>query len=358
MGLVLLLRADFEWDAPSASDFDRFGKYLLALVAALALMRTSPSLTWTLRGCWVGAWLAAGIAGWQVWGLGLERAHGHTNAIQFGNLAVLLALWSTLAAWRAQSRWERWAASGAVLAGSYASLLSGARGGWWVLGALLVLLALAWWRGKLPGTRSILPGPATRGRHVALLGTAAALATGGVILMVAAPTLDVRMQELQRDLQLYRQGDADTSVGHRLAHWRLAWRLGLERPWFGWGVEGYEQRKREWVEAGQAPAVVLHFGHAHHEWLDLWAKAGMVGVLALALFYGVPAAIHGRHLRPRDPDDDRPWAAWAGLLLVLGYVGFGMTQVMFAHNSGNMVYLFMTLVWASMVLRPTTTADE
>lgn len=39
-------------------------------------------------------------------------------------------------------------------------------------------------------------------------------------------------------------------------------------------------------------------------------------------------------------------------MLVLGYLGFGMTQVMFAHNSGNLVYLFMNLVWASMVLRP------
>ncbi|MFN3592116.1 MAG: hypothetical protein ACK4TG_08000, partial [Thermaurantiacus sp.] len=54
-------------------------------------------LTWTLRGCWVGAWLAAAVAGWQVHALGLERAHGDTNAIQFGNVAVLLALLAAFA---------------------------------------------------------------------------------------------------------------------------------------------------------------------------------------------------------------------------------------------------------------------
>lgn len=352
MGMLWLLRLDVEWHALRAGDFDRFAKYLLALMAAPALMRTAPPLTWTLRGCWVGAWLAAAVAGWQVHALGLERAHGDTNAIQFGNVAVLLALWSALAAWRARTRWERWAAIGAVLAGSYASLLSGARGGWWVLAVLLAVLALAAWWGYLPSSRIPTPRSSPSRRRIGTVATVVALTVGGLIWAVSDSSLDQRLEALQRDLQLYQQGDAETSVGHRLAHWRLAWQMGLERPGLGWSEAGYEQRKREWVEAGRAPAVVLHFGHAHHEWLDLWAKAGLVGVLALALFYGVPAAIHGRHLRPRHPADDRPWAAWAGLMLVLGYLGFGMTQVMFAHNSGNLVYLFMNLVWASMVLRP------
>lgn len=356
MGLVWLLRLDLEWHAPSSGDFDRFGKYLLALVAALALMRTAPSLTWTLRGSWVGAWLAAGIAGWQVWGLGLERAQGHTNAIQFGNLAALLALWSALAALRAQARWERWIAAGAVLAGSVASLLSGTRGGWWVLGALLALLLVAWWRGKLPCSTAPVPARTSTRRRAAVLVALGLLAAGGVVGWGTAPRIDQRLQELRQDLQAYRQGDAETSVGQRLAHWRLAWRMGLERPWLGWGEAGYEQRKREWVEAGTVPPVVLRFGHAHHEALDLWAKAGLTGLMALLLFYGAPACLYWRHRQPDHPDDDRPWAAWAGLSLVLGYAGFGMTQVMFAHNSGNMVYLFMTLVWASVILRPTARA--
>ncbi len=359
MGLVWLFRLDLHWHALRAGDFDRFAKYLLALIAAPALMRTAPSLTWTLRGCWVGAWLAAAVAGWQVHALGLERAHGYTNAIQFGNVAVLLALWSALAAWRAQAGWERWAAGFAVLAGTYASLLSGARGGWWVLTALLAGLVWAGWRGYLPSGRALPAASRPRARRAGILAALAALAVGGGLIWAgAAGSFHQRLQDLQRDLLQYQQGEADTSVGHRLAHWRLAWQMGWERPGLGWSEAGYEGRKREWVEGGRAPVTVLRHGHAHHEWLDLWAKAGLLGILALALFYGVPAGFYGRQLRHRSPGSDRSWAAWAGMILVLAYMGFGMTQVMFAHNSGNLVYLFMNLVWTSMAMRLSTTADD
>ncbi|MDM7456993.1 MAG: O-antigen ligase family protein [Tepidimonas sp.] len=359
MGLVWLLRLDWGGHAMGSGAFDRFAKYVSALVAAIALVRFAPSLTWTLRGCWLGAWGAAAVASWQMHAMGLERAHGYLNAIQFGNVAVLLALWSALAALRARSRWERWAAGGAVLAGIYASLLSGTRGGWWVLGAWLAVLVWAGWRGYLPSGRTLPAASRPRARRAGILAALAALAVGGGLIWAAtAASFHQRLQDLQRDLQHYEQGEASTSVGHRLAHWRLAWQMGWERPGLGWSEAGYEQRKREWVASGQAPAVVLRFGHVHHEWLDLWAKAGALGVLALALFYGIPAAIYVRHLRPWRPDDDRVWAAWAGLILVSGYLGFGMTQVLFAHNSGNLVYLFMNLVWVSMVLRPTVMPDE
>jgi O-antigen ligase len=37
--------------------------------------------------------------------------------------------------------------------------------------------------------------------------------------------------------------------------------------------------------------------------------------------------------------------ATCGTITVLGYLGFGMTQMLFAHNSGNVVFLFMNLLW-------------
>jgi O-antigen ligase len=39
-----------------------------------------------------------------------------------------------------------------------------------------------------------------------------------------------------------------------------------------------------------------------------------------------------------------------GLVMVVGYLGFGMTQVVFAHNSTSMVYLFMNLIWLATLL--------
>ena len=44
--------------------------------------------------------------------------------------------------------------------------------------------------------------------------------------------------------------------------------------------------------------------------------------------------------------------ALCGLVTVVGFVGFGMTQVMFAHNNANMVYLFMNLLWLAALVTP------
>lgn len=64
-----------------------------------------------------------------------------------------------------------------------------------------------------------------------------------------------------------------------------------------------------------------------------------------------------RRLR-RDPDEPsdsvqipdaeasaRRTAALCGLMTVLGFAGFGLTQVMFAHNNGNMMYLLTVTLW-------------
>ena len=71
----------------------------------------------------------------------------------------------------------------------------------------------------------------------------------------------------------------------------------------------------------------------------------------------VPAAAYWRVLREARPSPDpidrsaRHASALCGLVLVVGYVGFGQTQVMFAHNSGTMMYLFMNLLFLSACTR-------
>jgi O-antigen ligase len=40
-----------------------------------------------------------------------------------------------------------------------------------------------------------------------------------------------------------------------------------------------------------------------------------------------------------------------GICLVVSYIGFGFTQVFFAHNSGNLFYLFMVAILHGMLLQ-------
>ncbi|GAB1385215.1 hypothetical protein MASR1M59_03630 [Melaminivora sp.] len=320
---------------PSLGSLDRPVKYLLALPCVFFLMAWPPRLPWLVAGIAAGG-MGAGLVGLaQILLLGLPRANGFTNAIQYGDLAILLALQCGLllaVLWRSLAPWQRAMLAASALLALLASILSQARGGWLALALVLPVCAA-------------LLARVTRQRRAVYAGLGLLLLAGSLLTQTSA--MQQRLELAQQEVQAYLDtGMGDTSVGHRLAHWQMAWEMGRERPLTGWGRAGYEAEKARRVAAGLAPAVVLEFGHAHNEALDLWAKHGLPGVLLLLLFYGLPLLLlWPTPARVRDADGqlDRPALALCliGVALPLCYAAFGLTQVFLAHNSGNLFYLFM-----------------
>lgn len=313
---------------------DRPVKYLLALPCIFYLMVFKPRTAWLWTGIAVGA-VGSGLVGlFQIYGLDLPRANGFTNAIQYGNLSLLLAVMSSLllvVQFRRWRLWQRlWLAS-ATLLGATGSVLSQSRGGW--LALALLLPVCAWLLVRSTGQRRVYGGLCV------LVLAAAALSQ--------LPAVEHRVDEARQEVQTYNdRGDGRSSVGHRLAHWRLAWEMGWDKPLTGWGRAGYTQEKARRVAAGLAHPVVLEFGHAHNEILDLFAKRGVPGVLVLLVFYGIPLAIFwptAERIRTASGkvDEELLSLCLIGVLLPLSYIGFGLTQVFLAHNSGNLFYLFM-----------------
>jgi hypothetical protein len=168
--------------------------------------------------------------------------------------------------------------------GLLASLASASRGGWVMLPPLMLLIL---WLQRAPGA-----APAGRRAARAVLVTAT-ICTVLATLPVVQQRAELAADELQRQAQ---QG-AGTSVGLRVAFWRQAWADGLEQPWVGVGQLGYEQRQRAAVAQGTMPALAIRYNHAHNEWLDMFAKRGLLGVLGLLLFYAVPGVLFGHALR-------------------------------------------------------------
>ena len=137
-------------------------------------------------------------------------------------------------------------------------------------------------------------GPQVRAHCVFSRTTSAAALLAGLAalaLTLQAPLLE-RMETAAQETQQFMETEqADTSVGHRFAHWQMAWRMGLQKPLWGWGRAGYEQEKQALVERGQAPPSVLRFSHAHNEVLDAFVRRGLAGALAVLAFYAVPLAV-------------------------------------------------------------------
>lgn len=322
---------------------DRVSKYALMLfilpaLAALPIRRKA--LLW---GCVLGAASAAALALWQVGLQGYERAAGHTNAIQFGNLGLLLGIWCAVWARQAPGRGERALAWSGALSGLVASLASGSRGGWL---ALPLLLWLVLW---------LAPDPA---RAQPRMGRIGATTVALCLALVLLPPVQQRLELAVQEYSGHRLDAQPTAVGLRLSLWPFAQKLVQQHPLLGFGQSGYEVQQQQAVQRGELPAQALELNHAHNEWLDMAAKRGLLGTFALVLFYGVPGLLFWRCLAhaPGPAGALQRAAAVCGLATVAGFLIFGMTQVMFAHNNGNMTYLLAVSLWLAACCKGVHTA--
>ncbi|MGE8318063.1 MAG: O-antigen ligase family protein [Comamonas sp.] len=337
MGVLWALSFD-GWALAQRSD--QFYKYLLALAALGLVQWQAPQVRPLGWGLLAGALGAGAVAVVQCGWLDLSRANGFTNAIQFAGLAFVLTLgccFGVMLLWRSLALWQRALGALCSLAGVVAVLLSDTRGAWIMAPLVLGLGAVLLWRCGL--------------RRQVLAGLACLVVVVGALGLLRGADIERRYDLAMNEVSQYEQaGHANTSVGQRLAHWKLAWDMGWERPLTGWGMEGYRQEKARRAAAGSVDPFVLNFDHAHNELLDQFAKRGLVGVALMLLFYGVPIAIFWPTRRRMLACDHQPmdrqilFLRVLGVMLPVSYAGFGLTQVFFAHNSGHLFYVYLLVV--------------
>ena len=321
---------------------DQMYKYLLAIAGLGFLQAFAPKVRPLGWGMLAGALGAGLVAVYQMgWGQAL-RANGFTNAIQFSGLALILALgcsFGVMLLWRSLAAWQRVLGLVCSLSGLLAVVLSDTRGSWIVLPVVLLVAAVQLWRCGL--------------RQPVGLGLVAAVIGVGGLVMFKGQEMALRYETAVHEATQYqdeKQGSGQTSVGQRLAHWKLAWHMGLEKPLTGWGLRGYIAEKERRVAQGEVSNSVLQYDHAHNELLDMFAKRGLVGVALLLTFYAVPLVIFWPTRKrmaqcPGGPMDRQIlFLRLLGVTVPLCYIGFGVTQVFFAHNSGHMFYVYMLVV--------------
>jgi O-antigen ligase len=319
------------------SRVDRPSKYLLVLLVLPGLLARRPRPAVLFWGAVAGAAGAGATALWQVFHLHIPRATGYDNAIQFGDLSLLLALWSAVWALQLPRSWQRVLAILGALLGLTASVLSDTRGGWITLPVIVPLIL---WLGR----RAVPAKP--RIWTLKIVGVVVVFCA----VLVALPPVHQRIAEAVHQYKAWDHGNAASSIGLRLVLWRLGLHEVRIHPWVGIGETGFRARLDAAVAQGAIPQEAAELGHAHNELLDMLVKRGVVGLLALLLFYAVPGWLFWRALRSADeppaaPAAHRRAAALCGLVTVVGFVGFGLTQVLFAHNSGNLMYLLPVSLW-------------
>lgn len=303
---------------------------MLAAVSALVLvLALRPSRKWLWWGVALGALAGAFFVGYQRWAYGLDRPGGLINPITFGDLSLCLSLIALVSAIDLRGTSLRWLPAVGALAGLAGMILTGSRGGW-VAFAFSALVFVRY-------SRVIM-----RGRLVGfLIGLTCLLAIAAYLL--PQTTMRERAREGMANVATYFNGGSSyTNIGLRLELWKGAIIMIEENPILGLSISAYQARLVAMAEQGQINRGVMPVQHVHNDALHAMVTGGLFGLLIWAFTLAAPFIFFARMLSgARDISSELLALSLAGMLVVVCYFSFGLTEVIFWSVKGSMFYALM-----------------
>ena len=321
--------------------YDNFSRFLFAIPVLLLLLRFPIKLIYLWSGIALGALGAGIVAVVDFYVYGELRAGGYNNPIQFGDIAMLFScvLMAGFAWAKQHSRSMIIIFFVGFMSGIWASLLSGARGGWLVLPFAIGLFYLV--------------NDLHKNTKKSAIFIFAVLCFCGFAYYFLSPSLlQSRINDVISDLQQYfHANNANTSLGARITLWQASLPLIAEHPLLGWGsVANYVNL------SGDKAEIFQRFNHFHNDFLDALVKRGLLGGMALLMIYVVPGVLFYRQLK--QCVSAKAPLVYASLLLIVATFVFGLTQSFFSHSSGVMVYVFLLVILWAQVRAPDASYNE
>ncbi len=324
--LILLLAVIVQGGKWSALDYPWRALALIPIVLCLRALKAKTNLPQAWAMGWIFGSIGAGaIAAYMVFWQGWLRVGSQiTNEIPYGQIAAIMALGCFLLLNQRRAAWQAIICVVAGFAALFALASSGARGAWLGFGFALLccgIFAIRWnWR------RAV----------AALIGVTMVIA----YLQTLAPVKS-RLDSLQSEIQSYQNGNSYTSVGVRLDLWVQSYELAREQPILGIGPGNF---KTALVPLLEAKPYLAEFSHAHSQYFDTVANAGLVGLSALLLSFFGPL-----YLFWRKAQCCTGWAriyALQGCGLIICSIVACLTQPLYAHNISVIFYLIcLSVCW-------------
>jgi O-antigen ligase len=318
--LDLWFRVGWIW-----TEFQEPSRFLLVLPIYLMVRRVGFSQNALKWGVWFGA-VAAGVwAFYQKQYLGVHRVSGGTSGLiaAFGNISLLLGVMSVAMFqpnWKVNPLFGLLAAV-ALLLGVYASLASGTKGGWIAMPLLCWVMV------------DLLDKPTYKKRFLVLF----AFAFSALLVWYFVPFVQQRLSVIIPAITEYfvHGKVAEGSAGIRLALWHAALLIFIDNPLFGTGPGSYYIEKLPLVEAGLVPPEAgPHLG-PHNQLLNSLFETGIVGAIMVYSIYASFLLLCRQHLQQNKA------LATSGVLMVVGYMDFGIAEVIWDINNAGVFFAVM-----------------
>ncbi len=326
---------------------DRPSRWLLLLPVFFLLRRFLLDWRYLAVGISVGVFPVVGVSVHQIYVLNADRAYGiMNNAIPFGEIMTAVVLITTmlmLYAWNNGSKRIGMLLFSASIAAFYGSLLAASRGAWIAYVLLIIICPLYLYKNR---------------NHETKLSTIKLAAVWSmVVLLITFATLRTSQYENMQDrstnemIQL-TEDDFTSSFGIRLRLWALALE-GFQRYPFGVGTDNFREIKNIILEedyfgwGDYYNQIIIDFGHAHNEWINLLVENGVQGLLTLFLLFGFVLRIFWKNIGHKN-ELVRIYSS-SGLLLLVSYFIFGQTQGIFSHHSTTIFCVFYLFLFCAQI---------
>lgn len=115
--------------------------------------------------------------------------------------------------------------------------------------------------------------------------------------------------------------------------------MGLEKPLSGWGDQELKNGKVQFIEQGISDPSIMNYHHAHNDFLEQWARRGIIGVFTLIIIYTAPIYLL-RSSTKKINDQESRFFIITGIIIYFGYFISGLTSVFFTFVISHNFYLF------------------
>ena len=275
-----------------------------------------------------------GQAVYQTSVLEWPRAIGAYNSIILGDISMLVALLICSALLTiSNKKWHFILGGGLIILAITASILSGTRGAW--LAIPFIIPFFFWVMSEKIGTKSFV------------------LLTSLVfVLIIGAMSNDQIKSRITDSINQYRvyleHPEKFSSVGVRLEMWSDSIAIWKEHPIIGTGIGDFKRDKLELFIQGKSN-LKSDFGHAHNIYFDILATAGIVGLIGL-LYFALFWPFKTFYLFwGSESDSWSKFYALSGMVTIISFVVFGLTEGWLARSVFVKTYLMCILVFMSSI---------
>jgi O-antigen ligase len=150
--------------------------------------------------------------------------------------------------------------------------------------------------------------------------------------------LEHRVKAGIADAKSFFEGKGGGRYAVHLGMWAEGWKLFSDHPIFGAGSRGYKKMIQQKTAAGQVSSEVGKFSTPHNMYLNNMTAYGISGLLILLGIFLSPLVILFPAAKKSNPAQD---IAYAGVMLIVAFMLFGMTECIFIRNININFYIIM-----------------